>query len=441
MYCHYCSRKFAEDANYCSHCGKPLIYRNEEEAAAAAELSQGWDESASSIDNKITSGDEDETFVYTANSSHIVLSSHPVHPSHQAQLIVDQRRSRGAWVLPVSLIALTLITAGLLLALYLYETDVNEHVLELQEQAQAAALAGEYEKSLHLLDEAVASRPNFTSLADDIWIVKHVMELHKQIELVDGYLLNEHLPQAEDELKRMRGQLKGRTEPVYAGVKVQTERLDSKMTVMKLSKELIDLTSFEELADMLSVVKGLVGADAEILAKQVVERIVEMNSKEAEILLKKKNYNGALVLTERALATVKDNEELIALLQRIVDEKSKYERTEQQRLEQAMQQAAEEDLINQTAAVEVVSIETTLDEEGALQVVGQMTNAATRPIYSVSVNFTVYDADGKEIGKGHADATPNYIEPGELINFTTTVYGVNVEGTTVVVDHATWYLD
>nr|WP_306813053.1 FxLYD domain-containing protein [Paenibacillus soyae] len=106
-----------------------------------------------------------------------------------------------------------------------------------------------------------------------------------------------------------------------------------------------------------------------------------------------------------------------------------------------MQRAAEEDLINQTAAVEFVRTEQTLDEFGDLTILGVLKNAATRPIYSVAVEFTVQSASGETIGKGTAQATPSFVEPGEEMTFTATVYGANTDECTVVVDNATWYLD
>lgn len=138
---------------------------------------------------------------------------------------------------------------------------------------------------------------------------------------------------------------------------------------------------------------------------------------------------------------VKGDADLTSLMKRVEDEQKRYEQAEQQRIEQAMQRAAEEDLINQTAAVEVVSTDHTLDEFGDLTIVGVMKNAATRPIYEVKVEFTVQSMDGEVFGKGSASATPNYIEPGEQLSYTATIYGVNTKDVVVVVDHATWYLD
>nr|WP_232243042.1 FxLYD domain-containing protein [Paenibacillus sp. GSMTC-2017] len=106
-----------------------------------------------------------------------------------------------------------------------------------------------------------------------------------------------------------------------------------------------------------------------------------------------------------------------------------------------MQRAAKEDLINQTAAVEVGSTEKTLDEFGDLTIVGHLKNVATRPIYSVTVEFTVLNKEGEVLGKGSATANPNYIEPGEQMSYTATVYGVYTEDVDIVVDPPTYYLD
>nr|WP_253944644.1 FxLYD domain-containing protein [Paenibacillus sp. NEAU-GSW1] len=106
-----------------------------------------------------------------------------------------------------------------------------------------------------------------------------------------------------------------------------------------------------------------------------------------------------------------------------------------------MQKAAEEDLINKTAAVELLHIETELDENGSLHINGQLKNAATRPIYSVTIEYTVHDSEGKPIESGTAKATPDFIEAGENFNFSAIVTGIEDPQVKVVVDHATWYLD
>jgi hypothetical protein len=197
----------------------------------------------------------------------------------------------------------------------------------------------------------------------------------------------------------------------------------------------------DELDAKLKVANHLEGEEASALREQILAKIVAISVKDAEALLKTKNYSEALEITSKGLEIASGNEQLAALEKQINKAQTDYEKTEQQRLEHAMQQAAAEDLKNQTAAVEVVKIDSKLDELGNLTITGELKNAATRPIYSISVQFIVYDAAGKEVGKGTAVASPDYVDPGEKLSFTSTLDGVHVENTTVVVDHATWYLD
>nr|WP_243864669.1 FxLYD domain-containing protein [Paenibacillus castaneae] len=106
-----------------------------------------------------------------------------------------------------------------------------------------------------------------------------------------------------------------------------------------------------------------------------------------------------------------------------------------------MQKEAAEDLKNQTAAVDVIHIKTTLDENGDVYIEAELKNVATRPIYSVKIQYTVLDKGGKEVAKGKAAVLPDYVEPGENMSFKEAVKDVHMEDTTVIVDHITWYLD
>lgn len=129
------------------------------------------------------------------------------------------------------------------------------------------------------------------------------------------------------------------------------------------------------------------------------------------------------------------------LLESIHAEKQAFEQAEQERIERAMQKAAEEDLLNQTAAVEVVKVDTSFDETGVFNIHALLKNAATRPIYSVEIQYSVRGKDKQILKKGTSIAMPNYIEPNESFTFDATVEGIEETDATVIIDHVTWYLD
>ncbi|MGO4180460.1 FxLYD domain-containing protein [Paenibacillus sp. TAF43_2] len=417
MYCHHCEKKQTDDAIYCSQCGRLLADGEEAAAALSTERSMLLSERAASVEIDAT-------------------SQQPGKPKK-----TRRRRAKSsilAWLMPI---ILALVTAGSVFSYYIYQSEINDRVIKLHVEAKAEALAGKYDKAQKLLQEASDARPGFGALQKDAEIVALVAELAQSITAAGEQLEERKLEEAELTLERINGELKGHKEPIYIKIKHQLDDYNVKLGVMRLTEELAGLNTVDELESRLNIANQLDGEEALAVKEQIVAKIVDISYKDAEALLKKKNYSDALALTDRALLFAKDNERIMTLAKKITDAQADYEKREQRRLEQAMQQAAAEDLKNQTAAVEVVKIESTLDEFGDLNIVGELKNAATRPIYSISVQFIVYDADGKEVGKGKAEATPDYVDPGQKITFNSTVYGVYVENTTVVVDHATWYLD
>ncbi|WP_424767042.1 FxLYD domain-containing protein [Paenibacillus sp. sgz302251] len=417
MYCHHCGKKRTDDAIYCSQCGRLLEVEMEFETEASAEAEAGAFESAAAAETAISN---EQRYM-------------PKDAGKQGGA-----RSLWAWLTPV---LLAFVTAAVVFAYYSYESDLNDRVMDMQADARSMALTGKYAEALAMLKEAADARPDYAALQADVDIVSYVIELEHSAAAAGMLIEERKLSEAKQALEQVRDALRGHSEPIFAKVKEQLEVHQVKLGVMTLTEELAELKTVDELEAKLNVANNLDSDEAIAVREQIVARIVEISYAEAEALLGKKNYNDALAVTNRALDFALDDEKLTELEERIRQAQEQYEQAEQQRLEQAMQNAAAEDLKNQTAAVEVVNIETTLDEFGDLNIAGELKNAATRPIYGISIQFTVMDAEGNELGSGTADATPQYVEPGETMSFSSTVYGVYVDNTTVVVDHATWYLD
>ena len=415
MYCHYCIRSFANEAKYCSQCGRRLH--------SHCVVEQGIDSVARS------EGAAAVEFIHTT----------AYYPSSAEQ---SQALNRSAgWQLPLALSGLCVAVAAALYLYYNYEMNMNETVLRLQSEAKTAALAGDYGQALELLSDAFEARPDYEAVAADIRIIRHVEQLKRMTEQVEVSLSTGMTRDAENGIRKLESEFGGHKEPIYDKLKIRLDELSMNLTLQKLTLELETLTTVKEHGEMLSLVGGLAGEEAEALKERILNRIRELATSEVEGLLAKRNYTGAEDVVERALGWAQEDEALLALGKRVQGERAGYEKLEQERLEQAMQRAAEEDLINQTAAVKVVRTEQALDEFGVLKIVGVLRNAATRPIYSVAVEYTVQASSGETLGKGTAQATPSYIEPGEEMTFTATIYGALTDECTVVVDNATWYLD
>ncbi|MDQ0115066.1 FxLYD domain-containing protein [Paenibacillus harenae] len=422
MHCHQCGKLQPEDAVYCNKCGKQLRVEAVEQSPIAA-----IDAGIETIDSETAVGAE-------PGLSHINITQ------AEAVLSVRQRKS-GSWWMWLTPVALAVAAAAAVIVYYGYESRLNDKVIELQQQAREDALAGKYDQALASLEEAALFRPDFAPVQADKGIIKLAAGYEGLLESAKGHLADGKLIDAERLLIQVKEDLKDTVEPIFGKSKELLDTLSSELALQKLTQELDTSTTINELAAKLNVASGLEGDEATAVSEQIKAKIVDIGYEEAESHLKKKKYNDAMDAVDKALLYVSDDERLLGLKSKISGAKAEYEQAEQQRIEHAMQKAAEEDLKNQTAAVEVVRIEGTLDEFGDLNIHGELKNAATRPIYTVVVEYTVYDAQQNKIGTGTAEATPDYIEPGEAMSFSGTVYGVYVENTTVVVDHATWYLD
>lgn len=415
VYCHHCGREHAADAVYCSQCGKLL-----DSLVTTAE----------ELDNQ-KSAALDEWEIGTSEAS----AALELEPS---KLAVSRGRAILIGLIPIFIFV---VTAAAVLSIYLYESNMNERVLEWQNKAKQEALDGNYEAALERLNKAAEARPEYESVRADLAVVKEAAAFQQTIDAVNEKLKQNEVQEAKPLLEELMTKLRGREEQVFAVVREQAADLTVRMTVIQVEDELGELKTVEELVVKLNQVKGLNGEDALELKKQIEAQIAEIIISQANDLLKKKNFTEALSIIQKGITYVPDDEKLAKLYDKVQKDKKKFEQAEQQRIENAMQKAAEEELINQTAAVEVLKTETDLDLFGDFHINGKLKNAATRPIYSVSIEYTVRDSEGNVIESGTVEATPAYVESGETFSFNAVVHDVEDEKATVVIDHATWYLD
>lgn len=415
MYCHHCVREHDADAVYCSKCGRLL-------EPSQRNLQDGNDLQAAALEEwdlaKEQSGSALETMQPPA-----------------------RRAGRGNLFIGLIPIVLFVGIAAVLLSYYLYEARINERVLAWQEAARQEALAGKYEEAFRQLNKAADARPEFKPVQADLKIVEEALSLDRAITEIQQRLEDQDLKEAATRLEQLKSKLRGREEPIFGRVRDQAEELSTRVTVLQVSAAFESMESIDDLAGEYNKVKGLTGDEALALRQKIEGKIADISYGEADMLREKKNFSTAISIVQKGLIYAPDNEKLAKLYDQIVSEKKNFEEAEQQRIEQAMQKAAEEDLINQTAAIKVKHIDAQLDIFGDFNVKGELLNAATRPIYSVKIDYTVHDSEGKVITTGKVDATPSYIEAGETFGFSFVVHHVQDENATVAIDHMTWYLD
>ncbi|SMF91369.1 hypothetical protein SAMN05661091_5434 [Paenibacillus uliginis N3/975] len=415
MYCHACGAKNSSSQLKCSSCGEVLVHTRTASTARAGSASSKEIEGAAR-----KSGD----------------SMGAQHTDDQGKS-VRKKGSPFVWLIPLML----LLTIAMGLAVYyVYEDKVNKDVNQLQMQAQKKALEGKYEESIKLLDTALTKRPDHYGILLDRGIAAEANELEEQLAQARSSLKAKKITAAEKKLGELSKKLKSRSEPLFKPLKNDLSSLQVTLSVMKVKAELDQLATVPKLAEKLETINKLKGKEAAELEKQIISKIIEISLSDAAERLKSNDFSGATLAVEGGLAYAKEDKRLIEQKDRILQEQAAFERAEAKRIEIARQKAAEEDLVNRTAAVEVVHMNTVLDDYGDLRVEGQVRNVATRPISSVLIELSVYNLDGSFLGSGTIDVSPYVLERGQSGEFRSVLYGAYTEGQAVV-DNITWYVE
>ncbi|HIW35219.1 MAG TPA: hypothetical protein IAA29_20830, partial [Candidatus Paenibacillus intestinavium] len=311
--------------------------------------------------------------------------------------------------------------SGALFRYYKIELDHNEYVLELQSDAKLSALAGNYEEAITYLEEAISIRPQFNPLQQDQNLVYVAIKIERIATELEVIIDRGAESEASKKLEDFRQELNGYKEPIFDKLRERLEELNMKYTILSLTNELTTLGSISDLGNLLNVVNGLIGEEAAALREQIIDRIRTTATAEVNDLLTKKKFTAALKTTESALAWSRADDTLLNLKQKVKQEQTAYELVEEQRIQQAMEEAAAEDYINQTAAIELIEHEKVMNELGNIVVVAYMKNVATRSIYDVTIDYTIVDSTGSIISNGTMSVTPDYIGSGEGMSFSVTL--------------------
>ncbi|MEW4368334.1 FxLYD domain-containing protein [Paenibacillus kandeliae] len=341
------------------------------------------------------------------------------------------------WIVPVILLIAAAICVN---AWYQHQQQINRQVVAFHQQAQQLALQGKYEDSEQQLQSALTLRPDHKALSSDLTIVQTAHRIHDKLQAVASKLKQNQLTPAEKSLTTLQKTLDQRKESIFTREKKLAARNQDLLAVLKVKQELDGLDTVEALAYKLDEVERLDSNEADEVKTLIVNKIVNLSLKNAENQLQKNDFTSATATVKLGLQYDEDNDKLKSLQQRIQSQQQAFEQAEQQRIERAEQQAEQEDLNNRTAAVEPSDVTAVLNEYGDIEISGSVENVATRPIYSVDVEYSAYDANGNYLFSSSAVVEPYYLQPGESGTYSSYEYGW-YEQVTIQVDHITWYLD
>ncbi|MFC2950278.1 zinc ribbon domain-containing protein [Virgibacillus sediminis] len=290
--------------------------------------------------------------------------------------------------------------------------------------AQAAELPGDFHQAEISLD--------FMDIALDIdhSLKKAESLLEKEKHQQALSTLNE----AENELKNFNG-----TAVNHLIEKISTSRESIKLA--QLEKLLNSEPDMEQLKSLLWESDELSAGEAAEMTESIREKIVSYTFSHASEQLNSNQFNDAQFLVEDGLKYAPDSEKLKSLKATIEKEQTAFENAQVQRIEQAVNTAAKDEQLNETDAVEILSIEVKEDNQGNLIVSGEVESVATIPIETIQAEYTLSTQEGTVILSNEVYVYPEKLFPGEVGRFEFTHFdtGQQKEAPVAEIDKVTWY--
>ncbi|MFV2049698.1 FxLYD domain-containing protein [Metabacillus sp. YM-086] len=327
-----------------------------------------------------------------------------------------------------------------LILVYSHETEVNGNVITYQEKAEKAALAGEYNKALDFVETGLSYRNNYDILINEKELILTIIELNEDLTEVEQKIMDEQYESAQRDLDLLKRQMATNRSPLFVKLSHEIKQAETSVKVGEMKEEINKLESIDELADKLATFYSLELQEATELKQQIYTKMVTISSVKAEENLANKHFNQALNIVDEALQYVVNNEKLLSLKDRIIEEKAGFEKAEQERINKALQAAKMEEQHNLTKAVELTAINIKVDKYGDAYINGSVKNNGTETVHSIVIEFTVSDEKGKELESGKTNVFPNKLEPGETGDFEHVTYSTK-ENAKVNIMNISWLLE
>lgn len=350
-------------------------------------------------------------------------------------------KDKRSW-LPIITPVIALVVMGVALYfVYNHETNVNAEVVGMKQEAEEVALAGELREAEKLLVDAIDKRPEVEALQTELNHVQEAISWNKKLDEVSSLLKEDSLKKASEQLSSIQEQLRQEESKLLLTLIPRMNELDSRLTLKEVNQELSKITNIDELASKLDTLSDLNLEEASKVRDKIFEKIINQSTKKAEAAVEEKRYTEAIAMIDQGLQYVSNDEKLIQLKERIQQEKEAFEQAEQQRLESAMQQAAQDELRNQTQALEVMDVSITKDEFGDYKVSGELESVATQIISTVSVMYDIVNKDGEVVRSDSAKVYPNYLNPGNKGNFEKVHYELEEGEYSVEITEMEWLVE
>lgn len=385
MYCPHCGKKRGDDEQFCFSCGKELVTQNKSKHS----LSILW-----------------------------------------------------RW-LPVMVFFLL---ASTLAGYYFYEESTSKAAIRSFEKGEELAKNGKLEAAQKEFNEAQQNRPRFPAAQKNENIVTIALNVEETLKQAETARKKDNYSKALDLIKEAEQTSASYKGDLFSTLQEDIGTVRTTVMVAELKFDMKGKESIDELKPVLTRAESLQVDEAQDIAGQIRNQIVDFSINEANGYLEENHFTEALNSVEEGLEINKGNEKLLNLQTVIEKRRNSFEEEQQKRIEHAMVAAAKEEEMNRTSAIKLNELETKVTDYNELKVTGTVSSNATVPVNSIGASYKVLDGDGKEFDKGEVYINPDKLYPDDTGKFDFMIYDVgedvkDLDQFTVEIDHFTWYLD
>lgn len=344
------------------------------------------------------------------------------------------------WVIPMVVSFLIILC---LVTFYFTLENRSNKAKELYEKAETYILEENYDKAYELLSDASRYKSSFLEAEVAIKFLDHVLLIENELAEADTLKENQEFHQALTIVNDAESTLKD-----YHGV-ASTQMINhineyrNNIKIVQLKEQLNKEPSIDELKNLLWDIETIKTTEADAITTNIKKQIVDYTFSKASEILNNKQFGDALLLVEDGLKYVSDSEKLQSLKTTIDKEQTAFEIAEQQRIEQAINIAAEERELNTLDAIKLDSVKLDQNDQDNIIVKGEVSSVATIPINSILIDYSLLNNKGKEILSNKVFVFPDKLYPDEKGKFEFTHFDINKElkDIKVEVNKITWYTD
>lgn len=344
------------------------------------------------------------------------------------------------WLLPIFCLLICVVS---LMAFFFILQHQETTAKQLFNQGESFILEEDYSKAKEAFSDALTYKDNFFEANVALNFTNKVLQIEEDLKQAMKQQENNEFKESLDMINAAE-----RTLQNYHGSAVdqlidQIIIIKNDTKVEQLKYLLSQQPNIDELKSLLWESEAINNLDAEEITNSIRNQIVDYTFSKASEQLNNKQFNDAQILVDDGLKYAGDSEKLLSLQTTIEKEKTAFETEQQQRIEQAIHLAAEEDEKNKEDAIKLNSVKITKDDQDNWIVNGKVTSVATIPINSVLIEYSLLTNKDEEIETNKVYVFPDKLYMNEEGKFEFTHYDIDKKHkkVKVKVNKITWYTD